>query len=65
MWALKYYVDDVKTYKNNFQNQRLILPTWHTKFMERYKKNISNKKDEHLQCVFTRNKASILRTKKI
>ena len=65
MWALKYYVDDVKTYGNNSENQRLILPTWHTEFMKRYEENISNKEEEYLQCIFTRNKDSILRTKKI
>ena len=65
MWCLKYYIDDVKTYDNAHENKRLILPTWHSKFMEKYEENISNRNEEFLQCVFTRNKESILRTTKI
>ena len=65
MWCLKYYIDDVKTYDNTHENKRLILPTWHSKFMEKYEENISNRNEEYLQCVFTRNKESILRTTKI
>ena len=65
MWCLKYYIDDVKTYDNTHENKRLILPTWHSKFMEKYEENISNRSEEFLQCVFTRNKESILRTTKI
>ena len=65
MWALKYYLEDVKTYENISENQKLILPIWHTEFMNRYEENIANKKEEYLQCVFTRNKDSILKTKKI
>jgi len=65
MWCLKYYIDDVKTYDDANENKRLILPTWHSKFMEKYEENISNRNEEFLQCVFTRNKESILRTTKI
>ena len=65
MWCLKYYIDDVKTYDNGDKNKRLILPTWHSQFMKKYEENISNRNDDYLQCIFTRNKESILRTAKI
>lgn len=65
MWCLKYYIDDVMTYKNADDNKRLILPTWHKEFMKRYEKNISNKKPENLRCVFTRNYETVLITKKL
>ena len=65
MWCLKYYIDDVKTYDNDHKNKRLILPTWHSQFMKKYEENISNRNDDYLQCIFTRNKESILRTAKI
>ena len=65
MWCLKYYIDDVKTYDNGDKNKRLILPTWHSQFMKKYEENISNRNDDYLQCIFTRNKESILRTAQI
>ena len=43
MWSLKYFLDDVKTYDNEKDNEKLILPTRHKEFMERYKENINNK----------------------
>ena len=41
MWSLKYFLDDVKTYDKDKDNEKLILPTWHKEFMDRYKKNIN------------------------
>ena len=65
MWCLKYYIDDVMTYKDHKDNEKLILPTWHKEFMERYEKNISNEKPENLKCIFTRNFKSVLITKNL
>ena len=65
MWCLKYYIDDVMTYKDPEDNKKLILPTWHKEFMERYEKNISSKNPENLKCVFTRNYKSVLITKNL
>ena len=53
------------TYKDPEDNKKLILPTWHKEFMERYEKNISSENPENLKCVFTRNYKSILNTKNL
>tara|TARA_B110001454_G_scaffold145377_1_gene134868 strand:+ start:451 stop:1395 length:945 start_codon:yes stop_codon:yes gene_type:complete len=63
MWSLKYYIDDVKTYDNEIQNKKLILPTWHKEFMNRYEKNINNKDEKLLDCVFLRDYKSVIKTK--
>jgi len=63
MWSLKYFLDDVKTYDNEKDNEKLILPTWHQEFMDRYKENINNKKEDQLNCLFLRNYNSVIRTK--
>ena len=65
MWSLKYYIDDVKTYDDEFQNKKLILPTWHSKFMSRYEENISSKKEKLLNCIFLRNYNSVIKTNKL
>ena len=64
MWCLKYYIDDVKTYDNG-DKQKTCTPIWHSQFMKKYEENISNRNDDYLQCIFTRNKESILRTAQI
>ena len=63
MWSLKYFLDDVKTYDNDKDNEKLILPTWHKEFMERYKENINNKNESLLNCVFLRDYNSVIKTK--
>ena len=63
MWSLKYFLDDVKTYDKDKDNEKLILPTWHKEFMDRYKKNINKKNKNLLNCVFLRDYNSIIRTK--
>ena len=64
MWSLKYYIDDIKTYgDDNMENMRLVLPTWHKEFMERYNHNIENRDESLLKCIFTRDLDSINRTK--
>ena len=63
MWSLKYIIDDIKTYENPEENVRLVLPTWHKKFMYKYNFNIKNKDEKLLKCLFTRDKESILKTK--
>ena len=63
MWSLKYFIDDVMTYPDNKENMRLILPTWHKEFMDRYNYNIQNRDENLLKCIFTRNIDSVLRTK--
>ena len=63
MWSLKYFLDDVKTYDNEKDNEKLILPTWHQEFMDRYKENINNKKEDQLNCLFLRDYNSLIRTK--
>lgn len=64
MWSLKYYIDDIKTYgDDNKENMRLVLPTWHKEFMERYNHNIENRDESLLKCIFTRDLDSINRTK--
>ena len=62
MWSLKYIIDDTKTYENHDENIRLVLPTWHKKFMDKYNYNIKNKDEKLLKCLFTRDKESLLRT---
>jgi len=69
MWCLKQWIDDINKanpdfYQKNDNREWLILPKWHDKFMERYKDNIKNKKEEYLQHVFARDYDSIIRTKK-
>ena len=54
MWSLKYFIDDIMTYDNTKENERLVLPTWHKEFMERYNHNIENKDENLLKCIFTR-----------
>ena len=34
MWNLKYFIDDIMTYGDTKENERLVLPTWHHEFME-------------------------------
>ena len=63
MWSLKYIIDDIMTYEYESENMRLVLPTWHKKFMDRYYLNIKNREETLLKCIFTRDKKSILRTK--
>ena len=64
MWSLKYYIDDIKTYGDDKkENMRLVLPTWHKEFMERYNHNIENRDESLLKCIFTRDLDSINRTK--
>ena len=63
MWSLKYFIDDISAYEDNEENKRLILPTWHTEFMERYNHNIENRDEDLLKCIFTRDIDSVLRTK--
>ena len=63
MWSLKYFLDDVKTYEKDEDNEKLILPTWHKDFMHRYKENINNKDENLLNCVFLRDYDSIIKTK--
>ena len=63
MWSLKYFLDDVKTYDNKKDNEKLILPTWHQEFMDRYEENIKNKKEDQLNCLFLRDYNSVIRTK--
>ena len=55
--------DDVGAYEDNEENKRLILPTWHKEFMERYNHNIENRDEDLLKCIFTRDIDSVLRTK--
>ncbi len=62
MWSLKYFLDDIQTYDDKKENIRLILPTWHKKFMEIYNYNILNKNESLLKCIFTRDISSVLRT---
>ena len=63
MWSLKYFIDDIMTYEDNKENERLVLPTWHNEFMERYNYNIENKNKNLLKCIFTRDWNSVARTK--
>ena len=64
MWSLKYYIDDIMTYgDDDEENRRLVLPTWHKEFMERYNHNIENRDESLLKCIFTRDLDSINRTK--
>jgi len=64
MWSLKYYIDDIMTYGDDHkENKRLVLPTWHKEFMERYNSNIENRDESLLKCIFTRDLDSINRTK--
>ncbi len=56
-------LDDVKTYDNEKDNEKLILPTWHKEFMDRYKENINNKNESLLNCVFLRDYNSVIKTK--
>ena len=51
MWSLKYFLDDVQTYDNKKDNEKLILPTWHQEFMDRYEENINNKKEDQLNFI--------------
>ena len=51
------------TYDNTKENERLVLPTWHKEFMERYNHNIENKDENLLKCIFTRDMDSVMRTK--
>ena len=64
MWSLKYFLDDVQTYDNKKDNEKLILPTWHQEFMDRYEENINNKNDSLLNCLFLRDYNSVIKTKK-
>ena len=55
-------------YVNNYgdddeENRRLVLPTWHKEFMERYNYNIKNRDENLLKCIFTRDWDSVKRTK--
>jgi hypothetical protein len=52
------------TYDDSKENERLVLPTWHKEFMERYNHNIENKDENLLKCIFTRDWNSVTRTKK-
>ena len=45
------------------ENERLVLPTWHKEFMERYNYNIENKDENLLKCIFMRDWSSVIRTK--
>ena len=63
MWSLKYFIDDIMTYEDTKENERLVLPTWHHEFMERYNYNIENKNKNLLKCIFTRDWNSVTRTK--
>ena len=64
MWSLKYYIDDIMTYGDDKkENMRLVLPTWHKEFMERYNYNIENRDENLLKCIFTRDLDSINRTR--
>ena len=63
MWSLKYFIDDISAYEDSEENKRLILPTWHKEFMERYNHNIENRDEDLLKCIFTRDIDSVLRTK--
>ena len=64
MWSLKYFINDIKTYgDDDKENMRLVLPTWHKEFMERYNHNIENRDEDLLKCIFTRDIDSVLRTK--
>jgi len=63
MWSLKYFIDDISAYEDSEENKQLILPTWHTEFMERYNHNIENRDEDLLKCIFTRDIDSVLRTK--
>ena len=63
MWSLKYFINDIMTYSDSKENERLVLPTWHKKFMERYNYNIENKDENLLKCIFTRDWNSVIRTK--
>ncbi len=63
MWCLKHWIDDINK-ANNDDRSWLILPEGHDEFMERYKDNIKNRKEEYLQNVFARDYDSIIRTKK-
>jgi len=63
MWSLKYFINDIMTYSDSKENERLVLPTWHKKFMERYNYNIENKDENLLKCIFTRDWDSVIRTK--
>ena len=62
---LKYIIDDIMTYDDNRENERLVLPTWHKEFMNRFNHNIKNRDEKLLKCVFTRNKDSIEKTQNI
>jgi hypothetical protein len=63
MWSLKYFLDDVQTYEKDEDNEKLILPTWHKEFMDRYKENIDNKNESLLNCLFLRDYDSVIKTK--
>ena len=63
MWSLKYFLDDVQTYEKDEDNKKLILPTWHKEFMDRYKENINNKNESLLNCLFLRDYDSVVKTK--
>ena len=63
MWSLKYFIDDISAYSDSEENKQLILPTWHTEFMERYNHNIENRDENLLKCIFTRDLDSINRTR--
>lgn len=63
MWSLKYYIDDIMTYEDDNENMRLVLPTWHKEFMDRYNYNIKNRDEKLLKCIFNRNLDSVKRTK--
>ena len=52
-----------KLMKKKEDNEKLILPTWHKEFMDRYKENINNKNESLLNCVFLRDYDSIIKTK--
>ena len=65
MWSLKYIIDDIMTYDDDRENERLVLPTWHKEFMNRFNHNIKNRDEKLLKCVFTRNKDSIEKTQNI
>ncbi len=63
MWSLKYFIDDIMTYNDDKENEKLVLPTWHKEFMKRYNHNIENKDKNLLKCIFTRDWDSVIRTK--